>query len=231
MKLSSVDLSDKKPIEELGKVCNATGHPQADTPEAAYRSGVRHSPRLAPSSAAGQVPPSNFDAGFGLITGGLGGLGLLAAEVLTEQGVLPVALMSRSGIVPAGQGLEDLLRSLQSVARASVLCRCDMARPSELAQFVDSKRSGGGFGVPSSLKVVIHAAGLLRDALMINQTATKVLDVFGPKVKGAWNLHTQLSAAGVQALVCFSSEAALLGAVGQSVYSSANGYLDGLMHW
>ena len=48
------------------------------------------------------VLPGSFMEGFGIITGGLGGLGLLAAEGLVEQGAESVILMSRSGLVPSG---------------------------------------------------------------------------------------------------------------------------------
>ena len=61
---------------------------------------------------------------------------------------------------------------------------------------------------------VVHAAGLLRDALVVNQTDSKVQDVLAPKVKGAWCLHAQLSDTYLSAFLCFSSEAALLGNVG-----------------
>ena len=47
--------------------------------------------------------------GVGVVKGGLGGLGLLAAEVLAEQGGQTIALMSRSGTVRDAHTLGMLL--------------------------------------------------------------------------------------------------------------------------
>ena len=50
-----------------------------------------------------------------LITGGLGGLGIVTAEALTETGVQCVVLASRSGSVKySDQGLEQRLDSLRA---------------------------------------------------------------------------------------------------------------------
>ena len=76
-----------------------------------------HVPRLG-RNPAGLNSGDSFEllggVACGVITGGLGGLGLLAAEVLVGQGgAWSIALWSRSGRVPPGEGLEDLLGTIQ----------------------------------------------------------------------------------------------------------------------
>ena len=132
--------------------------------------------------------------------------------------------------MPGDPALGSLLRRVESMAREqAVLSRCDMAGSSDCKQFCGWMFSGGL--LRSSPRAVIHAAGLLRDSLLLNSTSEKVRDVFGPKVNGAWRLHVHLSDICFSGFLCFSSEAALIGNLGQTVYSSANAYLDGLVQW
>ncbi|KAA8967030.1 beta-ketoacyl reductase, partial [Mycobacterium sp.] len=76
------------------------------------------------------------------------------------------------------------------------------------------------------LSAVIHAAGVLDDAVVTSLTPQRVDAVLRAKVDAAWNLH-ELSR-GVSAFVMFSSMAALVGSSGQANYAAANAFLDGL---
>ena len=73
------------------------------------------------------------------------------------------------------------MRRVEFAMGACVLCRCDLGHPPHLRVLNRMPFA--------SVKMVVHAAGVLRDALLINQTDEKVKDVFGPKVQGAWQLH------------------------------------------
>ena len=77
---------------------------------------------------------------------------------------------------------------------------------------------------------VLHAGGVLRDAVLATQTAQGVFEVFAPKVSGAAQVlrHTGLQpGAGVQ---LFSSIAAAMGSGGQANYAAANATLDTWAH-
>ena len=86
--------------------------------EVAYRNGARYVRRLKESSEAlrrSKVPSvaAVKAASVALVTGGLGGLGIVTAEALVEMGVQCVVLASRSGrIKHSDQGLQDRLDSL-----------------------------------------------------------------------------------------------------------------------
>jgi hypothetical protein len=73
-----------------------------------------------------------------------------------------------------------------------------------------------------------HAAGVLADALLRNQTAVGLARVYAPKAHGAWLLQAGSSTAPLRACTLFSSIAALFGLAGQANYSAANACLDAL---
>uniref|UniRef100_UPI0017D33034 alpha/beta fold hydrolase n=1 Tax=Ramlibacter sp. TaxID=1917967 RepID=UPI0017D33034 len=75
---------------------------------------------------------------------------------------------------------------------------------------------------------VVHAAGVLDDATIANQSWARFQQVLAPKVAGAWHLHRATEGMKLRFFVLFSSIASITGSPGQSNYAAANAYLDGL---
>jgi polyketide synthase 12 len=75
---------------------------------------------------------------------------------------------------------------------------------------------------------VIHAAGVLDDAVVTSLTPERIDAVLRAKVDAAWNLHELTRDLDVSAFVMFSSIAGLAGASGQGNYAAGNSFLDGL---
>ena len=115
----------------------------------------------------------------------------LASTVLMEQAATSVALLSRSGRVPAGQGLDLCIKLLQNSTTAVRCVVCDVASEGCVSSFMRWITSSTFLSVGESGRVggVIHGAGVLRDAWAINQTVRDATSVFGPKAQGAWYLH------------------------------------------
>lgn len=158
-----------------------------------------------------------------LITGGLGGLGLSIAKALADQGARHLTLLSRSGAASAeAQAAVD---ALKSAGVEVMVCKADVADADALGNALTQSRA------IAPLRGVIHAAGILDDAILLNQNASRLARVMHPKVQGAWNLHTLTQADELDFFVCFSSVAALLGSVGQGNYAAANAFLDALAHF
>jgi acyl carrier protein len=77
---------------------------------------------------------------------------------------------------------------------------------------------------------IVHAAGVLSDASIQNQSAEKIQSVFAPKVDGARYLDAHTARHGLDFFVLFSSVSALIGMPGQANYAAANAFLDAFAH-
>ena len=75
---------------------------------------------------------------------------------------------------------------------------------------------------------MIHAAGVLDDGLIGDQTWERFESVLAPKVIGATLLHEYTRTLPLDFFILYSSAASVLGSPGQSNYATANAYLDGL---
>jgi hypothetical protein len=73
---------------------------------------------------------------------------------------------------------------------------------------------------------IMHAAGVLADGLVQNQTLASIRQVMGPKVSAYQQLQKHLQHQPVSHQVLFSSVASLLGSPGQTNYAAANASID-----
>nr|ALD83702.1 tAT polyketide synthase [Sorangium cellulosum] len=158
------------------------------------------------------------ERGVYLVTGGLGGLGLILAEHLARTARARVALVGRS---PLDAGREARLAELQALGAEIAYERADITRRAELdAAVASAKRRFGG------LNGVIHTAGVLRDALLRNKTPEDVAAVLAPKTLGTTLLDEATRAEPLDFFALFSSTTALLGNLGQCDYAYANRFMD-----
>ena len=161
------------------------------------------------------------DASY-VITGGLGGLGLRIAEWLVDQGARHLVLIGRHGPDAATAArLTNFLRDGADV-RALVADVTDREALATALAEVSSR---------APLRGVIHAPGVLDDGALLAQTWSRFSTVLGPKVWGAWNVHTLTVDAPLDFFVLFSSVAGLLGNAGQANHACANAFLGALAHW
>ncbi|QDZ21995.1 alcohol dehydrogenase [Chloropicon primus] len=155
-----------------------------------------------------------------VITGGLGGLGLVTAQLLADMGATSISLLSRSGIIQrTDQNLNAILDKVREKANVEVIA-CDVSKEDHVRNLY-TKQNHPCVGI-------IHAAGVLRDGLAANLNHTQVQQVFDPKISGALHLHHNTLLQPLQVCIMFSSIASLYGSIGQTSYSAANTYLDTL---
>ena len=164
-----------------------------------------------------------------LLTGGTGGLGLLTARWLAQLGAGSVVLASRSGALPVGgcgSAGAECERLLASDARVLAEC-CDAGDASEACRLVSAAR----LTLSAAVGGVWHAAGVLADATLAQQSAASLRHVYGPKAHGAVTLQHACATSVLRACAFFSSVMALLGGGGQANYSAANSCLDTHAAW
>ncbi|MCV7425502.1 type I polyketide synthase [Mycobacterium montefiorense] len=165
--------------------------------------------------------PDGWSAGTVLITGGTGMAGsALARHVVSRRGARNVVLVSRRGL--DAPGAAELMTELSATGAQVQVVACDVADREALAKVI------ADIPVQRPLSGVIHAAGMLDDAVISSLTPERVDAVLRAKVDGAWNLHELTRELDVSAFVLFSSMAGLAGASGQANYAAANSFLDGL---
>jgi myxalamid-type polyketide synthase MxaB len=158
-----------------------------------------------------------------LITGGLGALGLEVAEFLINQGINHLVLVGREAIKPH---LQKKLESLQQTKAKITIIRADIANLEQLNSILTKIDRE----LPP-LRGIIHAAGIINDATITQQTWQQFNSVLRPKVLGAWNLHILTQNYRLDRFILFSSAASLLGSSGQINYCGANSFLDSLAHF
>lgn len=158
-----------------------------------------------------------------IVTGGLTGLGLTTARWLARQGAGGIALCGRRE--PSAEALKAIAEMESAGAKVRAF-RLDVADPVSLRAMLDEARSTFG-----PVRGVFHAAGVLDDGMLSEQTAERFAAVMAPKVRGGWALHDLTLADPVEHFVLYSSAAAVLSSPGQGNYAAANAFLDGLAHY
>lgn len=180
-----------------------------------------HVPRLVRRTGQPNPRPLELhsDATY-LVTGGLGSLGLEIAGYLAGHGARQLVLTSRRAPAEAAQRRIDVLRE-QTGCDVRVVA-ADVANPHDVARLLSSVQAE----LPP-LAGIVHAAGENSTAPLNSLDNTEVDRVFSGKVWGAWYLSEAIA-----------DEPGLLpdhlldllgvGSFGQSAYSAANAFLDGL---
>ncbi|WP_437965697.1 SDR family NAD(P)-dependent oxidoreductase [Sorangium sp. So ce260] len=231
-----IDLDPRSPLDEVALLADDLIAGTV-TDQVAYRHGQRYVPRLvARPDLVKAAPELSFRAdGSYLITGGLGGLGLLVARWMVQHGARRLILLGRSALPPRAAWLDAAadtplgqrvaaVRELEALGASVHVAAIDIADEAQLSAFLGQHRQEGY----PPIRGVIHAAGVSKPHLMAEMTMEEYLETARPKVQGAWLLHRHLEREPLDFFVLFSSIAALAFTAGQADYGAANAFLDGL---
>jgi acyl carrier protein len=129
-----------------------------------------------------------------------------------------------AGRKPASAGQCEAVRKLEELGARVAVVQCDVSSEDQLARVI------GQIGAATPLRGIVHAAGVLDDGLLREQTWERFAAVMAAKVQGAWNLDRLTRDITLDFFVLFSSAASLLGSPGQGSYAAANAFLDALAH-
>ncbi len=189
----------------------------------ALREGRRYVERLSRATLdAGERHAVVHADGSYIVTGGLGGLGMVVTRWLVARGAGRLILNGRTD--PS----DDQRRNLADLASGAeiVFVPGDIASPGVAERLVAAAEETG-----RPLRGIVHAAGVTGGGLVAAVTREGMERVWAPKVAGALRLHAATATRQLDWWVGFSSMATLLGLPGQLAYATANAWLDALMAW
>jgi acyl transferase domain-containing protein/surfactin synthase thioesterase subunit/acyl carrier protein len=196
--------------------------------EIAYRDNIRYVCRLVRLKTPQQNEQKIIVSGSGtyLITGGLGGLGLTIVSWLVDKGAKNIAIVSRHS--PS----EDARKLIETkMAKGVNISTFEV----DIAQEQDVKKLFIELSSMPKLAGIVHAAGILADAVIMKQDLIMFDKVAAPKVSGIINIQRELMAnnlaLGLDFFVSFSSVSSVIGNVGQCNYAASNAFLDGFAHY
>lgn len=157
--------------------------------------------------------------GIYLVTGGMGRLGMMIISELLEQSQQITIIAT--GKTAYNDAIKTKIENLQKGNSSVVYYQTDIVDLDDTKKLIATiqKEHGGLHGV-------IHCAGILRDAFLINKTAEDIDAVFGPKIEGVRNLDLATQSCPLEVFVMFSSVSGFAGNNGQTDYAYANCFMD-----
>jgi len=180
--------------------------------------------------------PRTRRGGVYLVTGGLGGIGLVAARVLAEAGDVKLVLTTRSPFPapdawdgylaahPPEDPVSQRIQKLRALKAEVVVETADAADGARMREVVERavKRFGAIHGV-------VHAAGVVsRDSFRTIQEMGR--EDCGrhlrPKVHGVLALEQAVAGRPLDFCLLVSSVSATLGGLGYGAYAAANAFMD-----
>jgi acyl transferase domain-containing protein/acyl carrier protein len=156
-----------------------------------------------------------------LVTGGLGALGLEIAGYLAAHGARHLVLTSRRSPSDATQRRIDALGEQHGCDFRIVAA--DVANPHDVSRLFAAVQAE----LPP-LAGIVHAAGENSTTPLSALDDAEVERVFAGKVWGAWYLSELAAGMQLDFFLSTSSISSVWGSAGQSAYSAANAFLDGL---
>ncbi len=173
-----------------------------------------------------------------LLTGGLGGLGLVMAEFFCQHSK-PVLIFTSRSKFPAQKDWETYLKKhpVSDITRQKIKRLKRLIKKGARVHFIQSdiadlKKMKAGIAKAEkrfgSITGVVHAAGIPGEGIMQLREPKDVEKVMLPKIEGTDVLMKLFKAHELDYMLFCSSIASVLGGVGLTDYCSANHYMDSI---
>jgi acyl transferase domain-containing protein/acyl carrier protein len=174
--------------------------------------------------------------GVYLITGGLGGIGLVFAGFLAQKGRAKLILTGRTALPPRGEWDAWLavheasepqshkiraIRAMEEAGAEVLTSAVDVADRDGMVRLVAEARERWG-----AIHGVIHAAGISGEGIIQLKKADVARGILVPKILGTLILEEIFAGTKLDFLLLCSSIASVLGGIGLSDYCAANAFLD-----
>jgi NADP-dependent 3-hydroxy acid dehydrogenase YdfG len=238
IRCANVDLTEGPTVEDSAQLLFKEIGVQTAEAVVAYRDSVRwvQSIEHAPLSQVSTANSVLREGGVYLITGGLGGIGLVLAEYLAQSVRARLILTARGRMPDRAQWLEWLssheagdavsqkiqkIQSMEAQGAKILVVNADVADFDQMRTGLNQAQEQFG-----PIQGVIHAAGIAPGGLMLLKKPEVAASVMAPKVKGTLVLGRLLGGNNLDFCVLCSSVSAIYGDFGQVDYSAANAFLD-----
>ena len=178
--------------------------------------------------------------GVYLITGGLGGMGLVLADFLVKAAQTKLVIIHKTALPERAKWDEWLrynyddqlsekinrIRELETKGAEILLYQADISDFNSVCKVIEdsTKRLG-------KINGVFHSAGVAGGGVIPLKNPAIVEAVFAPKVKGSLVLDEALKDIPLDFFILFSSITAILGESGQVDYCSANSFMDSFAYY
>jgi acyl transferase domain-containing protein/thioesterase domain-containing protein/acyl carrier protein len=176
------------------------------------------------------------DRGIYLITGGLGGIGLTLAESIARSVRARLVLLGHSEF-PERESWDEWLdvhrhdnansqrirkiRAIEENGAEVLVVAGDVCDPMAMQRVADQIHARFG-----PITGIIHAAGVLNDAPLLEKDRTSAARVLAPKVRGTLVLESVFKQEAIDFFILMSSVSSHLTPAGQIDYAAANAFLD-----
>jgi len=183
------------------------------------------------------------EKGVYLITGGLGGIGLVLAEYLAKTVQAKLLLIGRSTIPPKHEWQQwvnthdeqnNISRKIQKIQELEALGAEVLVVSANVASIEQMEEAiAQGESLFGKLNGVIHAAGITEEKSFSFIEQTSQIDCkqqFQPKVYGLFVLEKVLKNRNIDFCVLLSSLSSVLGGLGFITYSAVNIFMDAFVH-
>ena len=215
---------------------------ESSDPVVAYRGGYRFVQTFEPVRLDGAVEGTARlrNRGVYLITGGLGGIGLVLAEYLVKTVQAKLILTGRSAFpireewdqwLTAHEEQDGISRKIRKVLQleelgAEVLVvSADVADAERMQAVIVQAEERFG-----QINGVIHTAGVPGGGIIQTKALETAESILAPKVKGTLVIDALLKDVKLDFFVLCSSLTSVLAGFGQVDYCAANAFLDAFAH-
>ncbi|WP_459212155.1 SDR family NAD(P)-dependent oxidoreductase [Aquimarina rhabdastrellae] len=156
--------------------------------------------------------------GVYIVSGGLGGLGLVFSEYLVKNYGCNLILFGRSTI---NEAKEEKLNKLRAYGTKILYLKADASKIEDMQTVVETAKAKF-----LQINGVLHSAGVNKDSFIIKKTKEEINQVLASKVYGTINLDIATKNEDLDIFIMFSSIAGVTGNIGQSDYAYGNHFQD-----